>query len=603
MLGQDQHLADSLETVYDNGNFEEEHRLQILCKLSIKHPDLQAKMRYTNELLSLAQRMDSIQYLYSAYLEKGNIFSSLGEMPEAIDNYLMAGDAAIKNGDSIALGTMYGSVANVYQNMENYKRSVYFHKKTLRILRNNISEKKDTSKLAISIMNLGYVYVKQKKLDSALICYNESGELFDRINDTIGLAYVELNKGSIYAEQQDFENAESNINSAFPIIEKYGHFEAMCETLIEISAIYLVKNETERAAQFAHKSLDLAMEHNLKPEISRANLQLSKIYEQSGRDKQANVFFKDHILYRDSVTNLSSVQEIANMRTEFEVSQKQAEIELKEAEVILLNEQKTNQRVLVLGMVVILGMTGLYYWNINKEKRKSDDLLLNILPSKTAEELKKNGQVKAKKFESVTVMFTDFQAFTKHSQKLSPEVLVKSVDYYFSKFDDIIEKYHLEKIKTIGDAYMCVGGLNIESPDHHIKMIEAAFKIAEFVKKSKHSELGDMAHFDIRIGINTGAIVAGVVGKKKFAYDIWGDSVNVASRMETNSEVGKINVSENTYQLIKNDFNCKYRGEIEVKNKGLMRMYFVEEKKGSKVLREDQRLKRKRSNKKVKITV
>ena len=255
---------------------------------------------------------------------------------------------------------------------------------------------------------------------------------------------------------------------------------------------------------------------------------------------------------------------------------------------ILLNEQKANQRLLILTMVVILGMTGLYYWNIHKEKRKSDDLLLNILPKKTAEELKENGMVKAKKFESVTIMFTDFQAFTQHSQKLTPETLVKTVDYYFSKFDEIIEKYSLEKIKTIGDAYMCAGGLNSESPDHHLKIIQAAFEISDFIKKSKASNLGEMAHFDIRIGINTGPVVAGVVGKKKFAYDIWGDSVNVASRMESNSQAGRINVSENTYKLIKNEFHCEYRGEIEVKNKGLMKMYFVEKSKVASIANDQQ---------------
>jgi len=224
-------------------------------------------------------------------------------------------------------------------------------------------------------------------------------------------------------------------------------------------------------------------------------------------------------------------------------------------------------------------MTGLYFRNINKQKRKSDDLLLNILPTSTAEELKKHGKVKAKKFEPVSVMFTDFQAFTKYSQSLSPEVLVQSVDYFFSKFDEIIDTYELEKIKTIGDAYMCAGGLTNDSTDHVIQIIQAAFEIKAFVEETKQLSNNDIAHFNIRIGINTGAVVAGVVGKKKFAFDIWGDAVNVASRMESNSEPGRINVSENTYQLIKDHFDCEYRGEIDVKNKGMMKMYFVNQPK------------------------
>ena len=202
-------------------------------------------------------------------------------------------------------------------------------------------------------------------------------------------------------------------------------------------------------------------------------------------------------------------------------------------------------------------------------------MLLNILPEETARELKQSGRVQAKKFESVTVLFTDFQGFTNFSENLSPEKLVESVDFYYSKFDEIMEKYDLEKIKTVGDAYMCAGGLPIPTEDHPFKMVEAAMEIAEFVRLSKKNKSRDQTRFDIRIGINTGPVVAGVVGTKKFAYDIWGDTVNIASRMESNSESGKINISENTYELIKDGFDCEYRGEIKVKNRGLMKMYFV----------------------------
>ena len=583
---QDQQLADSLETIYINGDFEEEYRLELLYQLAIKHPVSEAKIKYSNELLTLAKEVDSSKQIYTAYLEKGNAYHALGELSLAIENYLNAGDIAIQNSDSIQLAMIYGSVANIYQSMGNYKTGIPYNKKSIAIFKNNLEEKKDSIKFASSIENLGYAYSKLNKPDSALILLNESGELFSQFNDTIGLAYNHLNRGTVYALQKDYVNAEKSINKAFPIIDKKKHFDVMCETLIDISEIYLVKNEIERASEFAYKSLDLAREHNLKSEIGRASLQLSKIYKLTGNDDKSLIFYKDYISYKDSVTNLSSVQEIAHMRTEFEVAQKQTEIDLKQSEVELLNQQKSNLRILAFSMIALLGLTGFYFRNIRKAKRRSDDLLLNILPSSTAQELKEHGKVKAKKFESVSVMFTDFQAFTKYSQKLSPEMLVKSVDYYFSKFDEIIEKYSLEKIKTIGDAYMCAGGLNSESPDHHLKIVKAAFEISEFIKESKFSDLGEMAHFDIRIGINTGPVVAGVVGKKKFAYDIWGDSVNVASRMESNSQAGRINVSENTYQLIKNEFHCEYRGEIEVKNKGLMKMYFVESSKVTSVINE-----------------
>ena len=522
LFSQDQQLADSLESIYIKGAFEEEYRLQLIEQLAIQHHHNEAKIKYSNELLALAKEMDSSQFFYTAYLEKGNAYYQLGEMPEAIDNFLMAGDIAIKNNDSIRLASIYGSVANVFEELGNLETGVSFYKKSIDIFKNNLFTKNDTLKFAKSKMNLGYSYIELNKPDSALIYLDESETLFRQINDTILLAYNQLNKGTVYALKKDYLNAEKNINKAFPVIEKKGHFGVMCQTLIEISEIYFVKNEIERASEFAYRSLDLAKEHNLKSEISRASLQLSQIYEQTGNDNKSLIFFKDYVSYKDSVTNLSSVQEIANMRTDFEVAQKQTEIDLKQSEVELLNQQKSNLRILAFSMVALLGLTGFYFRNIRKAKRRSDDLLLNILPSSTAQELKEHGKVKAKKFDEVTVMFTDFQAFTRYSQNLSPEVLVKSVDYFFSKFDQIIDAFKLEKIKTIGDAYMCAGGLTNESKDQVIKIIEAAFEIKNFVEETKNSSDNSIAHFNIRIGINTGPVVAGVVGKNKFAYDIWG---------------------------------------------------------------------------------
>ena len=181
----------------------------------------------------------------------------------------------------------------------------------------------------------------------------------------------------------------------------------------------------------------------------------------------------------------------------------------------------------------------------------------------------------AKKYASVTVLFSDFVGFTSYAEKLSPEDLVKTIDYYFSKFDLIMDKYGLEKIKTIGDAYMAAGGLTDKTVDHAKQMVLAAKEMNDFVAKAK-DDSSTSATFDIRIGINTGPVVAGVVGTKKFAYDIWGDTVNIASRMESNSESGRINITEYTHDIIKNDFNFDYRGELAVKNRGDLKMYFVD---------------------------
>jgi predicted ATPase/class 3 adenylate cyclase len=214
---------------------------------------------------------------------------------------------------------------------------------------------------------------------------------------------------------------------------------------------------------------------------------------------------------------------------------------------------------------------------LNEEKEKSESLLRNILPDETAEELKRTGTAKAKEFELATVLFTDFKNFTKMSENMSAVDLIAKINHCYIAFDKIITKYGIEKIKTIGDSYMCAGGIPIEKSSNPYDTVKVAIEIRDFMleEKRKHDEKGEV-FFEVRIGLHTGPVVAGIVGIKKFAYDIWGDTVNIASRMESSGEPGRINISGTTYELVKDKFNCIYRGEIEAKNKGMVNMYFVE---------------------------
>lgn len=211
-------------------------------------------------------------------------------------------------------------------------------------------------------------------------------------------------------------------------------------------------------------------------------------------------------------------------------------------------------------------------FELQKEKQKTENLLLNILPHEVAEELKENGSSEAKYYDEVTVLFTDFVNFTQSSEKMGAEKMLVELNECFTAFDMIMEKHGLEKIKTIGDAYLAVCGLPLKNKSHAYQTILVALDIIDFIEQRKKTNLDVL---DIRIGINSGSLIAGIVGVKKFAYDIWGDTVNTAARMEQNSDKGKINISESTYQLVKDDFAFEYRGKIETKGKGAMEMYFV----------------------------
>lgn len=209
--------------------------------------------------------------------------------------------------------------------------------------------------------------------------------------------------------------------------------------------------------------------------------------------------------------------------------------------------------------------------------KTNESLLNNILPVETALELKTTGFAKARGFNEVTVLFTDFKNFTLMSELLSAQELVNEINYFYSAFDSIITKHNVEKIKTIGDSYMCAGGLPVANKTNAEDTMRAALEIRDFMIKEKEARerIGKNC-FEIRIGCNTGPVVAGIVGINKFAYDIWGDTVNIASRMESSGVAGKVNISGTTYELIKDKFTCTYRGKIKAKNKGEIDMYFAE---------------------------
>ncbi|MDN3642996.1 adenylate/guanylate cyclase domain-containing protein [Lutimonas halocynthiae] len=593
-MAQDQRVADSLVHIYQENKLEGIDKLKLLDELSFNELNDQIlQIKYADEMIVLAKLNNDSLFLYRGYYSRGVGYQRQGELNKAISDFFRSLKIAnnIKNKNSIGWeGTSYMSIGSVYNNMGNHVNSEKYYSIAIEKIRIT----KDSISLGSVLLNAGDASFNNNQYEKALQYFEEAGIIFENIGFKIGTAYNLGNIGMVYAEQGKDVIAEKNINEAILILEEIKDYYPISVYLTYMSEIYLRKKDYITAFNYAERSLELAQKYNLIEQIRDANHNLFELHELTGNYKDSNIFLKNYYIYRDSIVDIKTVEELADLRTKYEIEQNQKEANLKIAqkqiEVDLLDQQKKNQQLISLAigiglLLIIIVAIGLYRRNnfvnkakllVEKEKEKSDSLLLNILPEQTAEELKYKGKVQAKRFESVSVMFTDFKGFTQNSANLSPEKLVESVNYYYSKFDDIIDKYGLEKIKTMGDAYMCAGGLPFPTKDHPIQMVEAALEIAAFVNESKKTDPDAMSRFDIRIGINTGPVVAGVVGKKKFAYDIWGDTVNIASRMESNSEPGKVNISDNTYQLIKDQYQCSYRGEIDAKNKGMMKMYFVE---------------------------
>ncbi|MES2558707.1 MAG: adenylate/guanylate cyclase domain-containing protein [Bacteroidota bacterium] len=347
-----------------------------------------------------------------------------------------------------------------------------------------------------------------------------------------------------------------------------------------------ISNSYEQRLDSAIANLSRSMQagENENDVVQDCALGLAKAYKLKGDFKKAHYYQEIYIGIRDSVFGEDRHQKMAALEVGRldDIHQKEKQItalELKNA-----NTQKYSLYIGLLLLVVTLGILYNRYLLKHKantiitdEKARSEALLLNILPSEIAEELKKNGSAKAKDFESVTVLFTDFKNFTQLSEQLSAEQLVEEIHYCYSSFDSIVAKHNVEKIKTIGDSYMCVGGLPAVNNTHAADVVHAAIEMRDFIETEKHKRIAEnKPYFEIRIGCNTGPVVAGIVGTRKFAYDIWGDTVNIASRMESSGETGKVNISGSTYELVKNLFTCTHRGKMEAKNKGQIDMYFVE---------------------------
>lgn len=583
LYSQNEKLADSLENIYKNGLYPPENKLFILNKLVKNLADPKKAIVYSEELLSLAEEQDSLNYVFSALLNQGHSYRSIGNFSQALEFHFKAAGIAVKLNSTSDLGKANVAIADDYSMAANSKNAIHYYKKAIVLF----EDLRDSLSLGVALSNIGDAYLKIRKPDSSLVHLVRSGEIFKALKYELGIGHNYANIGLAYAQKGYPFAAEQNLSKAIKIFEDYGDYNAICICLNTLSDIFEEMGDHKNALYYANRSLELAKKYGLKNEVSDANLRLSKLYEKDGKPALAFEHFKNYLLYRDSVQDIDRVREMANLRTEYEIANKQVQVDLmaKKAQIEELKKKRQQYisltSALVIALLAILTI-GLYrrFRHIKKldllikaEQIKSENLLLNILPRETAIELKSKGAVKAKKFSSVTVMFADFVSFTKHSEHLSPEDLVQNVGFYFSRFDEIMDKYDLEKIKTIGDCYMCAGGLPFVSQDHASKMILASFEILEFMDSEKRNK--NEFCWELRIGINSGPVVAGVVGYKKFAYDIWGDTVNIAARMQTASDPGKINISENTYQLIHHQFDCSYRGEIDVKNKGMLKMYFV----------------------------
>lgn len=488
------------------------------------------------------------------------------------------------------------TISDIYIYTGNYDKALEIYKKEL-----NVAERiKDTPLICKAYDGIGEVYLSKKDAARSIDFFDKA-LLYARLSGTKISGYEEdiLNKlANAYLQINDTGKALENAELSLTIAIKNNNTPQLGGTYTTLGKIANSKKKYALAIKYLEKAIPIAKEINAKNDEKNAWEALSNAYSNTNQFAKAFAAYKNFTSLKDSLYNADKARELVTIEADGKMARQRdstnAERKITEAQKKIAATNLQKQRVLTFsgfaGVVVLFFVAFLMFRNYNNEKRAnriiskanetikeekqiSEELLLNILPEHVAEELKAHGDVQAKHFDNVTVLLTDFVSFTTAGERMTPSELVAELHACFTRFDEIVSKYNIEKIKTVGDAYLAVAGLPQPNANHAADMVSAAIEIRDFMKARKE-ELGERT-FGIRLGINSGSVVAGIVGVKKFAYDIWGDTVNTAARMEQNSEAMKINISQTTYELVKDKFECTYRGEIQAKNKGMLKMYFV----------------------------
>ena len=559
----------------------------------------------------------------------GLIYKNQGDYLNSLNYHQRSLKINEEIGDQLLNANTLNNVGSIYENQGDYPNALNYYQRSLKIYE-EIGFQRGISS---TLNNIGEIYSNQGDYPNALNYYHRCLKIDEEIGDMRGVAISLGNIGQIYNNQEDFPNSMSRLQESLKILEELGDQREIANILIKIGCNYYNQGDYPNALNYHQRSLKIYEEIGDQSGIARSLYSIGDSFLQQGNPQKAIIrcskslllsqkigailYQRDacHCLY-DSYKSLGngnkaleyhelmlalvdslSAEETAKKLQQIEFAKQvladslanvEADRLVKEAHKEEVRQKnRTRNYLIAVGLLALLLALGFYSrWRyikksrdiISKEKDRSENLLLNILPTEIAEELKEKGRADAQDFDMVSILFTDFKGFTKASEKLSARDLVTEINTCFEAFDGIIDKYGIEKIKTIGDAYMAAGGLPVPTDDSVKKTVMAALELQDFIqsRKAKLDAEGKPC-FEMRVGVHTGPVVAGIVGVKKFQYDIWGDTVNTASRMESSGEVGKVNISETTYELLKDNsyFSFESRGKVDAKGKGEVEMYFV----------------------------
>lgn len=582
----------------------------------------EALVNYRQSMYYREELKDTVRMVRLKF-NMGGLEEARGNYDNALDLMMEFLEYNLKAGDSTAIASATNIVGNIKLELERYPEAERHFTEALELHRRLGNQVQEAAVLN-NIGNLkdavgSRVFTTQQDnelalalVDEAIMFLEDSRAIYEELEDAAALAKVENNLGVVYTNrgryfdsmgqvnqaEQSWQLAEGFLEEALQKNRENEDLKGQCEVLKSWHGLFAAKGDYQRALRYIDQYTLIAREIEDQKFIQSSFQDYANAYYSLGDYKEA---YKQLALY-DSLRyvrlNETKVTELEQREAIYGDLRKKYTLERREQELRVQQAELRQARVEFYGAIVgvaLVSLLALLLYNrnqiktranqqlaeknaiIEKERKRSDDLLKNILPESTANELKEHGKAKARHYKQVTVLFTDFKSFTQIAEQLSPEDLVAELDACFREFDEITKELGVEKIKTIGDAYMCAGGLPEVNTTHASDVVRAAIKMRDYMLDyARKQQAQGKPVFEIRIGIHTGPVVSGIVGNRKFAYDIWGDTVNIAARMESSSEPGRINISQDTYELVQDRFVCIPRGKISAKNKGELEMYFVE---------------------------
>ncbi|MEP6794745.1 MAG: adenylate/guanylate cyclase domain-containing protein [Saprospiraceae bacterium] len=534
------------------------------------------------------REQDTCKQIFTRILQAIHL-DNIGMSDSALTQLYWASRSFHGDCDSMTLMFLFSNLTNVFLSLGELTRIDSVSQ--IALSHWNPAWKKKNSRFSI-LNNLAIAQAIRNDTTRATVNFHKAYQ--ESVEDS-NIEYVQktlINLGGLKGKTGDLDSAYYFFNKAAVLAHANEDMENYMGLLINLANLNKTRHKYSQAIALLDSVYILADTLKSTENLAKVQRARASIYAGMGKYDLAYNYILKFIEINKQYLDEERVKAVTDMMEKYESEKKARQIQqlqLDKLDASLKTERITNTRnhYLYIGLVVFLIAVGslgrLRYVHksrsaIQREKDISEGLLLNILPGSVAEELKLKGHAEAKHYDLATILFSDFKSFTTISERLSAKDLVEEINYCFKAFDGIMTRYGIEKIKTIGDSYMAAGAIPDMNTASPLDVVMAAIEMQQVITdRKKDRDAQQLPAFEMRVGIHSGPVVAGIVGVKKFQYDIWGDTVNTASRMESSSEVGQVNISDATYQLIRDSPNLvfTYRGKVQAKGKGEMPMYFV----------------------------